>query len=98
MNPKPPRDSRIHRIPAEIAQVPTPRHIRPPDYECIACGDRWSGSEPVEYTEYIRAKFEKEHAGHLTNLVNVKPNLENRKQERLWFSPHCLNPQPDLFA
>lgn len=25
-------------------------------------------------------------------------NLENRKQERLWFSPHCLNPQPDLFA
>lgn len=25
-------------------------------------------------------------------------NLENRKQERLWFSPHCLNPQPELFA
>lgn len=57
---------------------PRRKPIRPPDYVCFTCGDRWSGSEPAEYSAYIRAQFEKEHAGHLTNLVNLK-NDANRK-------------------
>lgn len=56
-----------------LFMTPRRKMIRPPDYECFTCGDRWSGSEPAEYSEYIRAQFEKKHAGHLTNLVNVKP-------------------------
>lgn len=57
---------------------PRRKLIRPPDYVCLTCGDRWSGSEPVEYSDYIREQFERKHAGHLTNLVNVKPNDSKR--------------------
>lgn len=31
------------------------------------------------------------------DLIWPRLGNENAKRERIWFSPHCLNPEPELF-